>query len=368
MRRTPEPEVPALTLPAITERLNGGGEDPARVSEAIKHLLDARSRWTVHKADLDAHLQRLVAEGAEEKKRRPVRDAIARAGEEIKLLEDGEAPLKQRLVKAKAELQRARQRHDQGVLSTDFKEIIEALMPVIDRAAKLVGQVVRGELKVSPSVGEMVIPHMQFLAGWAASHRSDFDAALATLERSNVSLSQPLPQPATPKVVPKGKVHIQDMIFPQPGLRTMQLPGGVSRRIGEPEKASSPPASPQSMQHAVRGADRPDLGTPRRPRKPDDCSSLKPSEVRVRIIRAGYETPDGQQCDAGQVVKLPADIAQKAIGNSAAVAVEMNINRTDVQGAAFQSIDSRTGLTTLGSGGDSIVRVNVGPATPGDTK
>lgn len=329
MRRAAEPQTPADTLPVITQRLNGGRGDPAHISQALEDLLEAQSGWSAYKDDQELHLRKLVAEGAAEKARRPIRDAISRASEEINLLEEGEAPLRQLLVKAKAEVIRSRKYRDQNLLAAASTEIIEALIPLAARANELVKRVERGELDIDPGVGMMVLPLLKFWADWIAERRSDFAAAVATLKR------QPVHRLQHPESFPAGRPK-STRPEPQPG-----------------------------PQHAVRTGHPDTVGAgvvvPPRPRAPDDLSPLEPGEVRVRVMRAGYETPNGKQCDAGQVVKLPADVAQKAMANKAVETVEMNVDRTHVEGSNFQTIDPRTPLTTVGSGGDSLVRINVAP-------
>jgi hypothetical protein len=39
--------------------------------------------------------------------------------------------------------------------------------------------------------------------------------------------------------------------------------------------------------------------------------------MRCRVLRAGFETPSGEQADGGQIVRLPGRIAELAAGNGA---------------------------------------------------
>ncbi|HEX3919179.1 MAG TPA: hypothetical protein VHW60_17720 [Caulobacteraceae bacterium] len=75
-----------------------------------------------------------------------------------------------------------------------------------------------------------------------------------------------------------------------------------------------------SPQHAIRLGE-PSAEAPSRPRRPDDLSPLGAGEVRVRVLRAGYPGADGQQCDGGQLVKLPKQIAETAMMRTGAVEI-----------------------------------------------
>ncbi|HEX3948218.1 MAG TPA: hypothetical protein VHW95_00040 [Steroidobacteraceae bacterium] len=356
LRRAPEPETPADTLPVITERLNGGSGDPIQVSAAVEQLLSARSSWTAHKQGLEQHLQKLVADGAEEKKRRPIRDAIARASEETKLLEIGEAPLRQRLVKVQADLMHSRKNQGQEVLCAALGPILETLLPLMDRAAPIIARVNRGEINVDPSFIQQVLPGLAWVIRYVGENRAHFESALSAIGREHEAQRPP----DAAKVPPRKVRFLSNRKMELDDTTIVELPENNFR--ASPQKIS-PPAEPHvGTPQRVHATDSPFAVTSLpaaaapSPRKLDDLSPLDPGDVRVRVVRSGYETPAGQQCVTGQIVKLPARIASKAIENNAVVAVEMNVDRTKVEGGAWQGADPRESLTILGSGGTAVTQ------------
>jgi hypothetical protein len=75
------------------------------------------------------------------------------------------------------------------------------------------------------------------------------------------------------------------------------------------------PQKPQSLQHRVF-ADQPATPAPAKKREPIR-ETARDGEVLVSVMRAGYESPSGKQCLAGDVVAMPIDMAKTALRNSA---------------------------------------------------
>lgn len=83
------------------------------------------------------------------------------------------------------------------------------------------------------------------------------------------------------------------------------------------QSAVAPVVKPvQSLQRTVRLGEIPQQpGAPvrREPRR----ETPRNGEVAVRVLRHGYETPRGVQCDVGDIVALPPEVAAVAAKNSA---------------------------------------------------
>lgn len=100
-----------------------------------------------------------------------------------------------------------------------------------------------------------------------------------------------------------------------PTPKRSSMVGAVVLDLWNPAPPLNPPP-PGIHGHMVRLGD-PPANPPAKPLRPlfDDVAGA--GEQRVKILRTGYETPDGRQCRNGDVVALPASIAQKVIEHGA---------------------------------------------------
>jgi hypothetical protein len=134
-----------------------------------------------------------------------------------------------------------------------------------------------------------------------------------------------------------------------------------------PKKAAPHPAGerPQgSMQHGISDA----LGVPTpienltSKRMRDDLSPLAPGESRVIVLRHGWSPRDDRPAThTGQQIKMPLAEARAAANKGLVEIVEMNVDRTQAQGADWQGTDPHS-ITFLGSGGTSMTQRASPPA------
>jgi hypothetical protein len=74
------------------------------------------------------------------------------------------------------------------------------------------------------------------------------------------------------------------------------------------------------LQHKVYLDQQPEVGPPKK-REPIR-ETARDGEVLVSVMRAGYESPSGKQCLAGDVVAMPIDMAKTAVRNGAVTYAE----------------------------------------------
>jgi hypothetical protein len=86
-----------------------------------------------------------------------------------------------------------------------------------------------------------------------------------------------------------------------------------------PKGAAPAPKVPPRPATAPRAAQRAEAAPPRTTAAPiaDDLPPPGPGEVQVRVQRSGYTTPNGLQCQRGQIMNLPREIATAAAQHGA---------------------------------------------------
>lgn len=295
LRRSAEPQTPADTLPVILKRLNGGAENPANVSEELQKLIDARNSWSVHKRELEAQLQKLVAEGASKKVRQAVRDEISHASEEIALLEQGEAPLTQRLARVQADARRRRWSELRAAFLGAAEEFHQAALAAGAKHTAVIEIVTRARGEGFEHEADAMMPPTPNKGGSAVLAPD----LLAKFWR-DVQATSASANPAPPAAKPKAS--------PTPAARTaIWSPSG--------DTFAPLPRDVPSLQHAISSTYPPanSLGFFTAHRSADDTGPLEVGQARVMALHSGWSPRDNApQCHAGQTLRMDASAARAA--------------------------------------------------------
>jgi hypothetical protein len=125
-----------------------------------------------------------------------------------------------------------------------------------------------------------------------------------------------------PNVRYAGFVTSEGLEYWQQNLRTITEPprqaAPIVQMVSNSSNRNVRPAS--SFQHAVRLGE--EAARPPKKLRVPICETAREGEILVSVMRAGYESPSGKQCTAGDVVAMPIDMAKTAVRNSAVAYIE----------------------------------------------
>jgi hypothetical protein len=290
-RRDKSTAAPDTTLPTITAKLNGGGEDVVRVAEALNEIRLARAAWTAHASELEELRKSSVAEGADSKRRKAIREALDRAAEEIELLAQGEPGMAQRL-------SRAQERARAEAVGRRFEAYALAYQVVRDAVLAAEGAqlaLMQTREAAVRECGEHAVagffPHVHFAGvlghGFAEQWARESDRAIESARRSR----EPLRRPAERTQAP------------------------ASSAAGAAKPAGRRPRMTDSQRALGSGVIGPDAAREHQPRPEnlvakrvaDDLAPLEPGQVRVIALQSGWSPRiNASQTHFGQKLRMDA--------------------------------------------------------------
>lgn len=252
------------------------GESPAALTEEIAALrAEGRGALDEAAAKAAAAITAETLEQAERLQQEAARSRLRAARAEARLPE-----LLERLTAAKAREQAAALERRR----TRWVALYGKLRKAIEAAAAVQAEVIRADLDACAELGEAVVRrHLPALS---------FRGLL-----------------------------LPDLVQ----LWTDEMDGIISAPAARPAPIAQPAAPAEhadggGLQHAVMlEREKP---VPKAAKAPDDVAPLEPGQCGVKVLRAGFEAPDGSQCHRGRAIRLPRKIAEAAEANGAITIIE----------------------------------------------
>jgi hypothetical protein len=314
-------------LTKILNTLNGHGSEAASLEAALLQLGRDRDEARAKIEALQKQRHQALLDDASDADLDKLERQLDRALTRLEKLNLAEPPLLEKLTGARSA---ARQRRWHTLLEeyhTAAGEFISAARVATQKHNALVGAILQARCEGFEAEASAMMPATPNLNGHALLAPDLLDI----FERSIAPRSTP-PRRAAPPPAPKA---------PRPLLPGERPEGSLQHPIPEQNVGALPFTAK---------------------RTPDDLSPLEPGQVRVMALTNGWSPAENRpQTHAGQKLVMTAAEARIALDHGKIEIIEKSIDRTAVEGASWESIDARTGITSLGSGGDSVVRLNVAP-------
>lgn len=288
-------------LKTILKRLNGHAAEAPSLNEALEQVGRDRSDTEAELARLNAERKQLLLDDAADATLDKVERQIDRANVRLEKINLAEVPLREALAAATAAERSRRWTAHLAAHRQAAAEFLAAARAVIEKHAAVVAimngarregfeKLMAGAMPATPNIGGNPV--------CAPAALDEFERALS-----------PVPRPS-------GRA-------PRGGIRWYA--GQPGSEFYDPTRTPGP-AKP-TLQHAVvmEPGGGPDLAMGRgrmtAPRLPDDEGPLGDGEVRVTVLRSGFQAPDGLS-HAGRRIRLPRDRALQAARAGALEIVE----------------------------------------------
>jgi hypothetical protein len=315
-------------ITTILKTLNGHGSEAASLEQALLQLSRDRDETRIRIVDLKKQRHAELLDDATDAAIGKIDLLIDRAEVKLEKLNAAEPPLLEKLTGARTAARQRRWRELRETYLSAVGEYLAAAREAIDK-------------------------HIALAAIVKQAQREGFEGEVkATMP--------PTPNINTNALLAPDLLDIWERAVTPAGAAP--APRTVKARVSRP----APPKAVESMQHAVKL----DLGEPTpienltSKRMPDDLSPLEPGEARVIVLHQGWSPRDDRPAThAGQQIKMPFGEARAAANKGLVEIVEMNIDRTKVEGAGWQQGTDPQSLMFLGSGGTAVTQQPDKPAS-----
>lgn len=268
-------------LNKIVAKLNGHGTEAESLNAALTQLGRERDAARVELDDLNKQRHQALLDDAADAVLNKIERAIDRKTVLIEKLNLADQPLRVRIDAAqRAAAQKLRKENQLEFLGV-FEPIAQDVIQLQLRATELVAHSNRLGVASDREVAE-AIAVVQFLSGWL-KERNIAQIAMLLRRHLNPQVSVLAVAPiAPPAVMPRTRL-------PHERAKITDSQGAV--RLGIPSVRTEFSAT----------------------RISDDAEPLADGEVRAVVIRSGYPGANGAPCRAGQKIRLPRDLAKKAL-------------------------------------------------------
>jgi hypothetical protein len=310
-------------LNEIVRRLNGHGEDPQSLEEALKLLADQKAAACAALTECQERRRQALLDDASDTALDKLEREIARAETRIEKLTIAEPSLRTRLSAAQAAARQRRWNSHRETYRAAAIEFIAAARAAAEKHAALVAIVGQARREGFEREAAAAMPPTPNIGGSPVLATDLLDLfELAVAGHSAISQSRA----AAPAAAPAAR-----------------LPHERQRMT--------------DSQHQVRLYEHP--APTWEPGTPDDLAPLQPGEARVKVLRGGFSPADDRpQCRYGQIVRMPRAVAQNAANRGAVEVLETNeAPATTVVGADWKAVPA--GVASLSGAVGTLAAENL---------
>jgi hypothetical protein len=282
-------------LNEIVRRLNGHGEDPQSLEEALKLLADQKAAARAALKDLHERRRQALLDDASDAALDKLEREIERGETRIEKLTIAEPSLRARLSAAQAAARQRRWSSHRETYCAAAAEFLTAARAAATRHTALVAiveQAQREGFSREVAAAMPVTPNIAGHALLAVDLLDSFELAVAGHSASSQA-RVPVKAPASPT---------------RPAARTV-LPH-ERQKLTDSQRQVSLSLAQEARERA--------------PRPADDLAPLEPGEARVKVLRSGFSpSEDRPQTSYGQVARMPRGAAERAANTGAVEILEI---------------------------------------------